>query len=560
MDAKKLAPIGRLGSALCSALLATIASWGTPAIASPTLIIAPDGTFQGKVDTSGAVREFLGIRYAEPVTGNRRWKSPQPITPPFGVQNATTFGHHCPQTASPFGNGDPGDGSAGTAEDCLFLNVYAPNHKGPLGFIFDELEPHAVMVWIHGGALVVGESDEYDATKLVEKGVVVVTINYRLGALGFLAHSALSGESPDHISGNYGIEDQQEALRWVHKNIRAFGGDPNRVTIFGESAGGLSTFVNLVSPTAKGLFDRAIVESGAYQQTQPTLAQSQTLGSNFATAVGCTQSTSSAALACLRALPVSTILANQSATFTGTGPAPTVDGKVLTQSIGPALGSGQFNRVPVVNGSNHDEWRLFVSLDFDLVGHPIPNTEAGYEAAIATLTGPVAAPIVAAQYPLASFPSADLAFGALGTDAVFACPALGADTLTSAFVPTYAYEFNDENAPQNFLPPVTFPYGASHASEIQYLFPTANPTTFGLKLPQVALNAGQQQLSASMVLYWTKFAKDGNPNSAGNPNWPVFNGTNPVMVSLVPATPTTESNFSVAHHCAFWAALTAPTD
>ena len=148
----------------------------------------------------------------------------------------------------------------------------------------------------------------------------------------------------------------------------------------------------------------------------------------------------------------------------------------------------------------------------------------------------------------------------MGTDAVFACPALGADTLTSAFVPTYAYEFNDENAPQNFLPPVTFPYGASHASEIQYLFPTANPTTFGLKLPQVALNASQQQLSASMVLYWTKFAKDGNPNSAGNPNWPVFNGANPVMVSLVPATPTTESNFSVAHHCAFWAALTAPTD
>src|SRR5579871_3961931 len=138
MNAEKLAPIARLGSALCSALLAGLVAWGTPAIASPALIVAPVGTFQGKLDTSGAVREFLGIRYAEPVTGNRRWKSPQPIARSFGVQNATTFGHHCPQTASPFGNGDPGDGSNGTAEDCLFLNVYAPNHNGPLGFIFDE--------------------------------------------------------------------------------------------------------------------------------------------------------------------------------------------------------------------------------------------------------------------------------------------------------------------------------------------------------------------------------------------------------------------------------------
>ena len=567
MLAKKLANLSArpqpLRSALCSALLLGLAALGTPAFAASTRVEAPDGVFDGKLDTTGAVLEFLGIRYAQPVTGDLRWKAPQPVTRAHGPQDATKNGSHCPQTFSPYGNGDPGDGSNGTAEDCLFLNVFTPNHRhddngrdrdNGRGDRDDD-DAHAVMVWIHGGALVVGESNEYDATKLVEKGVVVVTINYRLGALGFLAHSALSGESPDHISGNYGIEDQQEALRWVRKNIRAFGGDPDRVTIFGESAGGLSTFTNLVSPTAKGLFDGAIVESGAYQQTQPTLAQSQALGGNFATAVGCTQSTPAAVLACLRALPVSTILANQAATFSGLGPAPTVDGKVLTQSIGPALASGQFNRVPVMNGTNHSEWNLFVGQDFDLTGHPIPNTEAGYEAAIATLTGPAAAPIVAAQYPLASFPSADLAFGAVGTDLVFACPALTADKLTSPFVPTFAYEFNDPNAPQNFLPPVSFTYGASHASEIQYLFPQANPSAFGLKLPQTPLNASQQQLSDSMVIYWTRFAKHGDPNGSGNPNWPVFAGNTQTIISLVPATPTTETNFTIAHHCAFWSAL-----
>ena len=280
----------------------------------------------------------------------------------------------------------------------------------------------------------------------------------------------------------------------------------------------------------------------------------------FATAVGCTQSTPAAVLACLRALPVSTIRAHQAATFSGLGPAPTVDGKVLTQSIGPALASGQFNRVPVMNGTNHSEWNLFVGQDFDLTGHPLLNTEAGYEAAIATLTGPVAAPIVAAQYPLASFPSADLAFGAVGTDLVFACPALTADKLSTPFVPTFAYEFNDPNAPQNFLPPVSFTYGASHASEIQYLFPQASPSAFGLKLPQTPLNASQQQLSDSMVLYWTRFAKHGDPNGSGNSNWPVFAGNTQTMISLVPATPTTETNFAIAHHCAFWSALLGATN
>jgi para-nitrobenzyl esterase len=536
-----------LRRALCPTLLLgvafALAAPVDPSLAASTVVLALDGKFQGKLDTTGTVRQFLGIRYAEPVTLNRRWKPPQPVTPSFITQDATQFGNHCPQAFSPFGN-------ATLTEDCLFLNVYTPN-KGGIG----ELRP--VMVWIHGGALAVGESNEFDATKLVQRDTVVVTINYRLGALGFLAHPALTAESPDHASGNYGFEDQQAALNWVRRNILAFGGNPEKVTVFGESAGGLSTFVNLVSPKARGLFHRAIVESGAYMQTQPTLAQAEAAGVNFATAAGCNQPNPADVLTCLRGLTVSTILG-----VTSFSPAPNVDGKILTQSIAPALASGQFNRVPLMNGSNHDEWNLFVALDFDLTGHAV--TAATYPAAIAaTIAVPPTSPavgLVQAQYPGGSFPTYDQAVGALGTDAIFACTARFADELTSPFVPTFAYEFNDENAPQNFLPPVSFPYGAAHASEIQYIFPfAAGPSGLGLNLPQTPLNASQRQLSDKMVGYWTEFAESGNPNGNGAPHWARFHRDRQVMQSFVPPTPATETNFDTVHKCAFWDGLVGRT-
>jgi para-nitrobenzyl esterase len=550
----KVASIQRpswLRGTLCPALLLGVAfALSAPvdrSLAASTLVKAPDGTFQGKLDTTGTIRQFLGVRYAEPVTFNQRWKPPLPVTPSVVTQDATQFGNHCPQNFSPFGN-------ATQTEDCLFLNVYTPNKAGDHDLDRDDGRP--VMVWIHGGALVVGESNEFDATKLVQRGVVVVTINYRLGALGFLAHPALTGESPDHASGNYGIQDQQAALKWVRRNISAFGGNPQKVTVFGESAGGLSTFVNLVSPTANGLFHRAIVESGAYMQTQPTLAQAEAAGASFANAVGCNQPNPADVLTCLRALTVSTIL--NVASF---NPAPNVDGKVLTQSVAPALASGQFNRVPLMNGSNHDEWNLFVALDFDLTGHPV--TSVTYPAAIAATIGvPVTSPAVAlvqAQYPGGSFPTYDQAVGALGTDAIFACTARFADELASEFVSTFAYEFNDKNAPQNFLPAVSFPYGASHASEIQYIFPFASSSGLGLNFPQTPLNTNQQQLSDMMVGYWTEFAESGNPNGNGSPHWARFHRDRQVMQSFVPPTPTTESNFATVHQCAFWDQLTGRT-
>ena len=549
-------PQPRLRGSLCPVLLLGVAfALAAPvdrSLAASTLVAAPDGTFQGKLDTTGTVRQFLGVRYTQPVTLNLRWKPPQPVTPSAVTQDATHFGNHCPQAPTPFGN-------VSLTEDCLFLNVYVPNPSGDHDSDRDDgrhSEGCPVMVWIHGGALAVGESNEYDATRLVQRGVVVVTVNYRLGALGFLAHPALTGESPDHISGNYGFQDQQAALKWVQRNIRAFGGNPEKVTIFGESVGGLSTFVNLVSPTAHGLFHRAIVESGAYLLTQPTLAQAEAAGTKFANAVLCNQPNPADVLTCLRSLPVSTILSV--ASF---GPAPNVDGKVLTQSVASALASGQFNRVPLMNGSNHDEWNLFVALDFDLASHPA--TATTYPAAIAATIGvPPTNPAVAlvqAQYPGGSFPTYDQAVGALGTDAIFACTARFADELASAFVPTFAYEFNDGNAPQNFLPPVTFPYGAAHASEIQYIFPVANPSGLGFNLRQTPLDANQQLLSDKMVGYWTEFARSGDPNGNGAPHWPQFERGRQVMQSLVPPTPTTETNFATAHQCAFWDELTGRT-
>jgi para-nitrobenzyl esterase len=446
------------------------------------------------------------------------------------VRDATQFAPHCPQLASPFGQ-------ASTSEDCLFLNVFTPSHQPPGA-------GHPVMVWIHGGALVTGESDDYDPTKLVEDGVTVVTINYRLGALGFLADPALADGSGQ--SGDYGLEDQQAALRWVQRNIASFGGDPHNVTLFGESAGGLSTLSQVASPQARGLFQKAIVESGSYNLTQASLSDAEAAGTAFAAKVGCASQTAPQVSACLRSLPVSTILANEDTA----GYTPNLNSEVLPETLGTAFATGDFNRVPIINGTNHDEWRLFVALS-ELEGNPV--TAANYQPMIsATLGVPAAvAAVVAAKYPLTAYSSPSVALGAVGTDAIFACPALTIDQSVSKFVPTFAYEFNDENAPENFLPPVSFPYGAPHASEIQYLMglPTAAfPGT---------LTAAQQQLATTMKSYWTNFAKRGYPSTFGTSFWPLFNNLTQKMESLVPPAPQTETGFASTHNCAFWAALEA---
>jgi para-nitrobenzyl esterase len=480
------------------------------------VVATADGAVRGKA--VAATDEYLGIPYAAPPVGALRWQPPRPAAPWHGVRQAVSYAQHCPQPSSPFG-------AAGASENCLYLNVFAP-----AGARTGNLP---VMVWVHGGSLRTGESDDYNPAGLVRDGVVVVTINYRLGALGFLADAALA-RRPGGPSGNYGLMDQQAALRWVQRNIRGFGGNPGDVTLFGESAGGLSTLSQLVSPGARGLFQRAIVESGTYQLTQQPLAAAEAAGQAFAAKAGCAANTA----ACLRRLPVATILADQNPV----GYTPDIDGSVLTQSIKTALASGQFNRVPVMIGTNHDEYRLFVA-GYQLVGKHV--TAANYQSMIASTlnVGPAVASAIAAQYPLSRYPSPPLALGAVGTDAIFACHALTAEKSLSRYVPVYAYEFNDENAPELLLPPAGFPYGAAHASELPYLF---GPATIAQQGP---FTKAQQQLAAAMKQDWTSLAKTGGPASG----WPRFSGASQQILSLVPPRPRTETDFAAQHHCAFWA-------
>ena len=302
-----------------------------PASAGP--VVRVDGGLARGTARAG-VASFLGLPYAAPPTGNLRWRPPQPAAGWTGVRDATAFGPSCPQPTqfNPFLPPGP------ISEDCLYLNVYTPALRSHGG------GGRPVLVWIHGGGLVQDGARNYDGTKLAADGTVVVTINYRLGALGFLAHPALASRGGS--AGNYGLMDQQAALRWVQRNIAQFGGDPHNVTIAGQSAGGLSVLAQLVSPGARGLFQRAIVQSGTFALTQRPLATAEANGETFAASVGCADQTA----ACLRSVPVSDLVSPSTVEIPGY-----VDGSVLTVSIGTALARGQFARVPVINGITHDE-------------------------------------------------------------------------------------------------------------------------------------------------------------------------------------------------------------
>jgi para-nitrobenzyl esterase len=405
-----------------------------------------------------------------------------------------------------------------------------------------------VLVWIHGGGLTSDAGRDYNPAKLAADGIVAVTINYRLGALGFLAHPALASR-PGGPSGNYGLMDQQAALRWVRHNIRAFGGNPRNVTIAGESAGGLSVLAQMVSRGARGLFQRAIIQSGSFALNQRPLADAEAAGEAFAAQAGCPDQTA----ACLRHLPVADLVNPSFVEIPGV-----VDGKVLTEPVGTALADGRFARVPVINGTNHDEERIFVqAVGIAVSGGtdvPIPDqpvTTANYQANIAAVLGVPAAraAAIAAKYPPAAYPSPAVAFSTLVGDANFACPALQMDRWTSRHVPTFAYEFNDDNAPQRFAPPSAIvPPVATHASELQYLFGLPNAPVPG------TLSPSQQKLAASMRAAWANFAARGNPTSA-HLRWPVFAGARHArMLSLIPPRPQLETNFSARHHCSFWAA------
>jgi len=518
-----------------SVAAAVLAASAGGAVASPASgganpVVRIDSGLIGGASAAG-VNSFLGLPYAAPPTGKLRWRPPQPASSWSGVRDATHFGASCPQalTANPFL--PPGT----ISEDCLNLNVYTPTLRS------DSDSDRPVLVWIHGGGLVQDGGRNYDGTKLAEAGTVVVTINYRLGALGFLAHPALASHG---AAGNYGLMDQQAALRWVQRNIARFGGDPHNVTIAGQSAGGLSVLAQMVSPGARGLFQKAIVQSGTFALNQQPLPTAEASGEKFAQSVGCTDQTA----ACLRSVPVSDLVAKFGVEIPGV-----VDGSVLTQPIGTALARGQFARVPVINGITHDEELIFVAglgitvsqgTNIPLAG-PAADP-ANYQANIAQALGVSAAraAAIAAEYPLSAYPSPVVAFSLLVSDASFACPALQVDRWTAARgVPTYAYQFNDDNAPVNLV-------GASlglstHGTELPYLFDQPNAP-----FPAM-LNPDQQALAASMRTDWASFAGTGNPSSRALP-WPSFNGTR--VLSLVPLQSQVTTDFATAHHCSFWAA------
>jgi para-nitrobenzyl esterase len=497
----------------------------------PLTVRTDHGLVHGLVQ-NGA-REFLGIPYAAPPVGKNAWRPPQPFPPWRGIRQATKPGHDCAQTGS-LATGVP---ATSRFENCLFLNVYTPPTAGS--------GPLPVMVWIHGGGFTGGAGRIYDGALLAARHhVIVVTINYRLSAFGFLALPSLDRQSPDGSSGDYGLMDQQAALRWAQNNAFTFGGNPARVTIFGESAGGASVCANMTSPTALGLFARAIAESGCLFLTQTKQAAEQQ-GATLARSLGCTKAATAAA--CLRTKPVGAVLKAEAAPAFSWGPV--VGGDTLPLSPVTAFAQGAYLHVPLLQGTNHDEGRFFVGLEFDAQGRPL--TAAQYPTVVAAQFGATAGKKITAHYRLANFKSPDLAYAQVLTDSEFSCPALLTDTLTQGSG-SYAYEFSDPSPPNDFGIKFTFPLGAAHSTELQYVFgkiPLLDKTP--------PFTPAQFALSAQMMGYWTRFAAGGNPNGGKRPAWPAFGTGQPRIQELVPSAtaPETAAAFSAAHRCAFWATI-----
>jgi para-nitrobenzyl esterase len=538
----KSIPFGFLAAVACSFFLALALL--PAALASPTdpVIDTTNGQLQGKVGVSTI--EYLGIPYAAAPVGALRWMPTQPYGTWTGIFPANAFGSACPQVS-------PTDSSLVIGnEDCLFLNVYTPLGK-------TTTKPHnrAVMVWIHGGGLDKGAGSDFDPTPLVTGGdVVVVTFNYRLGLLGFFAELELDSEG--HLAANYGLMDQQFALQWVKNNIEAFGGDPTRITVFGESAGGLSVYSQLASPLAAGLFDQAIDQSGSYAGFAPhyrpfilRIAKAETTGyppfilsgAAYASAAGCSDGDTT----CLRATTPTALV-----DALGSGPPyPVIDGTLLTQTPGDAFSSGNFNQVPIIAGNNHDEYRYFV-------GEMQPAlTNSDYDSSFAKTFGTIASS-VEAEYPLVTSPpppgnETELELSSAGTDGIFVCPARRAETELAGYVPVWAYEFADENAPPPPSPPyptVDFPLGAYHSADVQYLFDKGTITP----------GTPEGDLSAAMISYWTEFAKKGDPNSSIQVHWPPYEPTAERRLSLVPSAIAVETGpeFNSFHMCSsYWGTL-----
>jgi para-nitrobenzyl esterase len=487
--------------------------------ADPAVVQTQTGALRGIVTPEH--RLFDGIPYAAPPVGPLRWRPPAPAATWPGVRDATHTGPRCMQDTSDLEMGRQ------TSEDCLTLNVWTPPPSD---------QKRAVMVWIHGGAFINGSSGLYDSRWLATRGnVVVVTLNYRLGALGFLAHPGLGAAG----IGNYGLADQQAALRWVHDNIANFGGDPDAVTIAGESAGGMSVCDHLVAPASAGLFRAAIIQSGPCQ-AQLALPDAERASLDYARDAGCGDPRTAAA--CLRALPADKL--RKPVWYYRIGDdalsGPVTGTTVLPEDPVVAIAQGRAAKVPVLIGTNRDEFTLFVALQY--LRQKQAYATADYPQLLAETFGRDA-PAVAARYPLARYDgSVPLAYSAAVTDGVFSCVA---DRMAEGLAGgdrVYVYEFNDRGAPApGPLRTLPFPVGASHSLELRYLFDVGGAP---------ALNTDQQVLSDQMIDAWTQFVRDGNPGG----KWPAFDAEEK-RLSLQPDGSRVETDFDQFHQCQFWAGL-----
>ena len=533
-----------LGLLLASAAQPPIA----PAEPGAPSVRTAEGPVQGFVHNG--MSTFLGIPYAAPPTGAQRWQPPQPATAWTGTLSATKFANTCPQITELGVFAGP----VSLTEDCLYLNVFTPSTA--------SAKKLPVLLWIHGGGLFDGESNDYDATALVKGGpagpTVVVTINYRLGLLGYFGHPVIDAEG--HDFGNYGLMDQQAALHWVQRNIAAFGGDPGNVTVGGQSAGATSTAALVISPASAGLFHRAIFESGALLTVAPRELAEQR-GSKFAEAAGCGEEVNGAAAQCLRKLSVAKILSLQG-TAAANGPYVNgllVDGKVLPIPGDTAWTTGKFNHMPIMNGSVADEGAFSASIDELFFGPMTPERYAELmKVTYGGPAGPGAGPpnypegtpaAVTAKYPLDAYKTPGDAWVAVATDSNV-CKHPYLDSRVSQHVPLYAYEFSDRDAAWYF-PKLSFAHGAAHTIDIQFLFNDWRGGPLGIPHQ---LTPQEHALSKQLVAAWTNFMYTGNPNLKGDAPWPRYNDGSKVYLSQnVPHLSTiTEAQFRAAHKCDFW--------
>lgn len=489
-----------LSPSICSFLL--LAAHSAHSADTPPVVPTSQGLVSGKM--VNAVRTYLGIPYATPPVGELRWQAPQPPANWIGTRDGSQYNDRCAQPNSLLS-------PASSNEDCLYLNVHVPHDIGS-----NKLP---VMVWLHGGAFLSGSAAEYDMSALAQKGrAVVVSLNYRLGAFGFFRQPELMAQGQ---STNLGLQDQQAALRWVQSQIGRFGGDASRVTIFGESAGGVSVCLHMVSPQSKGLFHRAISQSGPCDLlTTSTPATMQAQSVALGTQLGCPEGPGQ--LSCMRQKSADELMrasvpnGNEvnGVTIRWT---PVADGITLTGDPAQQVQQGQFHRVPVIWGSNHDEGRLFVAGEYHQVNRWFVS-RADIDAYITQIAGgdQALAQKLTNTYTFWRYGTLDKAFSALLTDYYFSCGAMRDAQALARYVPTYHYEFTEANTPAPTDPLMSL--GAFHGAELVFLLQNNLIVT----TPLAPLNNAQQKLSEQMIRYWGRFAATGNPNSFLPPYWPTL--------------------------------------